>query len=153
MPSDRVGAYLDSWSPAEEDDFRLVQSLMSRFTYKPGWVFEVGRDRRSGFVQLMIAFRAEDSRRGPNQIPSYREMTFTAGEPFRIERDDLISISGMFTVPPHLLRPAVNPEARFRQWLRQTLGFIEDHETDEWFRFDGNLVHDPHESQVDRYGV
>lgn len=119
-----------------------VHGYLSRFTYKPGWEFHVRCAPESDAVMLEVMFRAEDSRRGPHQVPSYREMRFTAGEPFRIERDDLIPITGQFAVPR--LAQMYEPEQRFFDWLHRTIRFMEQHECDEWFRVDGYLPYDPH---------
>ena len=142
MPSDVIGGYLDTWGDREEDTFKWVQMMLSQFSYKPGWQFDLHRRPEVGGVMLTISLMVEDSRRGPNQIPRYREMTLTAGEPFRIERDDLIPISGSYVVDRYATEG--RDEDRFLRWLHSRITSVERHETDEWFRFKGRLVHDPH---------
>lgn len=118
-----------------------VHGYLSRFRYKPGWEFHVRCAPESDAVMLEVMFRAEDSRH-PHRPPVYRDITFSPGEPLRIERDDLIPITGQFNVPR--LAQMHDPEPRFFDWLRETIQFMERHECDEWFRVDGYLPFDPH---------
>jgi hypothetical protein len=141
MPSDPLGGMLDQWSDVHEDDFRWVTNLLSRFTYKPGWVFDLSRRPEKGGPLLTVTFQAEDSRKGPNQWPTYRMV----GESLSIERDDLVPLTGQFVVDRYLLKE--RSEHLFWEWLRRTISFVEKHEQDEWFRVDGQLPYDPHISE------
>lgn len=135
------------WNQEQEEGFAWVSRLMGRFQYKTGWHFDLTRSHQDlGRVILRVSFMAEDSRRGPNRPPSYREitMTFDAGQPFEIQRDDLIPVEGIFYVPPTIV--SGRQEFEFFHWLRRTLQHVESHELDEWFRVDGNLPYDPHAS-------
>lgn len=133
--------------PRLSEEAAQVSGYLSRFTYKPGWEFHVRCAPEVDAVMLQVMFHAEDSRRGPYQIPQYREMTFTAGESFRIERDDLLPVTGQFIVPRLPQRQLKDPKRRFFDWLRGTLIYMETHECDEWFRVDGMLPYDPHAAE------
>lgn len=130
------------WGDELEDAYGWVLEQLGRFTYKPGWIVEANRSPQHGGIMVTIAFHAEDSRRGPNQIPRYREMTFTAGEPFRVERDDLITIAGNFVLDSYVFEH--HSDKFLYDWLRHKISVMDQHEIDEWFRVDGQLLNDPH---------
>lgn len=141
MPSDIIGNYASMWTEDREEFAGWVAERLRGFTYKPGWHFDMTRrpEFPSG-VAVQVSFMAEDSRRGPNQVPSYREFTMTAGEPFRVERDDLILVKATFAVPHRR-----QDEMSFWRWLREVaVRAVELHEADEWFRVNGQLMFDPH---------
>ena len=121
MPSDVIGWYAKSWTPGREDGYKWVESLLARFTYKPGWHIEQRRLPESAdSVRLQIRFTAPDSRSLEREIP----------------------VTGTFDVPYYIWFE--EDEGRFWKWLHQVILFMERHELDEWFRVDGKLVDDPH---------
>ena len=139
MPSDLIGEFAHMWDSEMEDTFTWAYGLLRRFRYKPGWVFEMTRNEAGPTLRMQVM--VPDSRH-PNRPPSYREMTIVAGEPFRIERDDLIPVSAEFTMPIALW--ASRDEDVFWKWLRERVLYVESHEADEWFRVDNVLPFDPH---------
>lgn len=136
VASDPLGAYLDTWTDEHEADVRLAQELLAKFTYKPGWVFEI--DRRPELpvpVVLSIKFATLDSRSA--WVSECRECRGFIGA--------RTPVAGQFPIPHRLSRTA-DPEALFYSFLRNTIWFVERHESDEWFQVDGELMFDPHKN-------
>lgn len=142
MPSDQLGAYLDKWTPQRERDHEWVSDLMRQFRYKPDWHFDVKRVPEVGTVGIHISVMVPDSRRGPDAMPRYGEITMTHDGMVKVERDDLIPIQGIYYLPPYLLER--RDERRFWDWLRDAIGSVEMHERDEWFYVGKTLPYDPH---------
>lgn len=131
---------LDEWVDEHEDDVRLAQHFLSRFTYKPGWVFEICRRPELPMpVLLAITFTALDSRGVDHRRTPHLQECRACGEFTGVHSP----IAGHFPLPMHLDRMQ-NPEKFFFDFLRNTIWFVERHESDEWFRVDGDLRYDPH---------
>jgi hypothetical protein len=137
MPSDISWGV--RWTPQQERAAVWIQETLRRFRYKPGWQF--GMCRREGGPVVRAEFMAENSRH-PSPYPRYKEPRMVAEGPLLIERDDLIPISGEFPAPPPITD--AEDDVKFFDWLHEVVGFMEDHERDEWFRVDGILRCDPH---------
>lgn len=120
MPSDVLGAHLDKWGARQEADFEWVQGLMRSFRYKPGWVFQVNRRPETGATMVLVDFHAPNSRN-----PSVQA-----------------KVGGNYYVHPGILES--RDAGLFWRWLRRTLADVEDHERDEWFQVEGELMFDPH---------
>lgn len=134
VPSDVIGAYVgNGWTTDHETTVRLAQEYLSRFTYKPGWHFEVTRKPELSAVHLVIGFMTLDSRLSEyaRECPACREVMGVK-----------TSVGGSFAIPQ--LCALKNPEKAFWNFLRSTIWFIERHEADEWFRVDGAMPYDPH---------
>lgn len=131
MPSDVLGANLDIWTDDAEHLVKLVQGFLARFSYKPGWHFDVTRRPEIAAVCVRVAFCTIDSRATQDW---YCDDAASAPR---------IPIAGQFAVPPQLLFSR-DPEGMFRHWLRAMIRDMEFHELDEWFRWDGKLPYDPH---------
>jgi hypothetical protein len=102
------------------DQLERLKNLVSRITYKPGWTFSLtwfGDER----CWLQIATHVVDVESGLPGMP----LTFT--EP--------IDLSIMETL---------NDETIVRGVLGNALQKFEAHEFDEWFKFKGRCVRDPH---------
>lgn len=139
MPSDPIGAAVMGgyWTGEHEEDVRFAQDLLARFTYKPGWHFEIRRG--TGHPVLHVAASVIDSRAvnlmgsaHVRECPTCREFTGVR-----------IPVEGQFPLPVRL-RELRDPEGEFFRFLRNTIWFVERHEADEWFRVDGELRYDPH---------
>lgn len=96
--------------------FDRVSALMERFTYKPSFTFTVFQTNNLGArVGIRIDMDVPDSTGGDNPV------------------------WGGFFVPPELT------EDGFWNWMRDTvIGYIENHEADEWFKVDGVQFRPPH---------
>lgn len=140
MPSDVLGAYVGSWTEQHEDDVRLAQEFLSRFTYKPGWFFEILRKPELPVpVVLTVKFMALDSRGVDHRgVPHLRECHACQG--FTGAHSP---IAGSFPLPMKLSLMG-DAEKFFFDFLRNTIWFVERHESDEWFRVGGELRYDPH---------
>lgn len=135
-----------------DDQYRRLQWLkteLARWTYKPGFTFEVIPPERNptpfmpaGYSwepSLRITAALPDSRRETASDPPVMEWDEVANEPrLRLERR-LIPISQTVTVPYYL-----DADADFRRWFSSVLMDFEHHEQREWLRRDGELVDDPH---------
>lgn len=128
-----------------------VAQLLSRFTYKPNWRFEV---MPGPPVSIHLDQYVEDSRE------PYRPWDLKPEEPDFISlRSDLLRyepwvvmsprrrvfpVGGRVEVPPI----AENREDRFWTWLHDVaIPDLERHEISEWFKVDGKLAFDPHEER------
>ena len=95
-----------------------LAELVSRISYKPGWTFELRQDRIiEDYAWLEIKAQVRDSRNLEQTVE------------FVMKR----------TVPEYLTTPSM-----FLKWVAYTLREAEIHEMREFFRFDGELVDDPH---------
>lgn len=122
VPSDKIGFYLDQWPWSAEDDFAWVASMVSRITYKPGWHIEPHRRPELGGAAVSFM----------TMVPDARQELLHAK----------ISLGATFIVPHHILQD--HAEDRFWLWIQDRLHYIECHESDEWFRVDGQIRFDPH---------
>lgn len=110
-----------------------LNAELSRYTYKPGWTFRLLPRETVGWehpsVELEISFRAPDSRAQPGTVPRISEVTqVTMLAEAEVER---------FREFPEL----------FRAKIRHLIITLEMHEMDEWLRYDGELVSDPHAAE------
>lgn len=95
-----------------------LAELVSRISYKPGWSFTLGQDRViQDYTWLEVRAQVRDSR-NPEQTVE-----------FVMKR----------IMPEYLTTPAL-----FLKWVKHVLTEAEIHEMREFFRFDGELVDDPH---------
>lgn len=111
---------------------REAHDLLSRVRYKPGWRFYLeGRDGDyAGFLRghdLMMVIEAD--------VPDSRYTGDPAECPLVSIRKP-VSLSLMID-GPHFLR-----------WLRHQIIEMEVHELDEFLRYDGELVNDPHRARL-----
>lgn len=128
----QVEPSMDAVSPAELPGGPMLQWLraeLARYRYKPNVRVEVYEDvstnRWADRIALVLKLTAwvEDSRGGG----TYVEVT------------SLLVLDGWRL-------DVEEPERRrvFREMLHGQLQSLELHELDEWFRYDGELVNDPH---------
>lgn len=114
------------WSPLREEILKWAEGLLGRFEYKPGWVLSLHRYSDDGdSVRLGVEFMAPDSR-------------------FPDSDTGHVPVCGVFDIPAKVWES--RSEAEFWVWLHRVLEFMERHELDEWFRIDGTLLSDPHET-------
>lgn len=92
-----------------------IRRELERFTYKPGWTFQVGDHPREGQL-LRIEGKMPDS---------YNE-------------DEMIDLGISSWIPP---LPA---PVDFWSWLHWRIKRIELHELAEFFKVDGKVLDDPH---------
>jgi hypothetical protein len=115
-----------------------LTKLFSRFTYKPNWAFEVGKDIRGSWI--LARQWVEDSRAPFHPWP------------FLNDRWHQTPVSPMRPLIP--VRTRINldtpfyGEEHFWNWVRYDfIPKLEDHEMSEWFKVDGELMFDPHEKR------
>lgn len=128
---------------------------MRGFTYKPDTSFELRpKDECDpGVGWITIAMFVPDSTarhrsmdftyRDYNEIYSYGNdarlyRAYPAGRPSVTH--EVIPIIGKFMIPNYL------SPFTFKAWLRSIVGSLEAHEIDEWFKFDGVPMHNPHDA-------
>jgi hypothetical protein len=90
---------------------------VAKYSYKPGWKIDLMLPHG-----LMVAATVPDSYHPEKTVP------IRGGFPFEWINPD----------------PASLNEASVRHLVKRALQRVEEHEFDEWFRYDGKLVHDPH---------
>jgi hypothetical protein len=132
-----------------------MQEMLSNFTYKPNFGFTYYQHNDLWNVRIMMY--AEDARQPlkmwqltpHEQRPGYDDyfLDFDARR-FRPENRsegwspsrEQILIQGIFIVPPGL----EDDEKNLLRWMIDMFRQVETHEQDEWFRYKGVLVNDPH---------
>jgi hypothetical protein len=98
----------------------ILQSLVERLTYRPGWRFALtDMDRGQGSAGLTF----------------YVVGTY----PDTYSPDTLINVAHLFPVPP-----AAFDERSWRRWIFERLLEIERHEAAEFFQIDGERPYAPH---------
>lgn len=126
---------------------RAVLLQLRNYRYKPGWSFTlVAQGRADDYFRshdspfkIQISARVPDSRWHPG--------------PGETEKDrPTVSVTLRHEVWPYFFLPTdQNPEENlrmFRAMLRGMIQSMEDHELDEWFAENGQLVDDPHARKV-----
>lgn len=105
-----------------------LSDIVSRFTYKPGWRFTVhyGGMPVGGPSDLAATVAVHTPRDVVNSVPS----------PSRGE--ELLSVQNIVGIP----RDATEAEVVRR--VRECVRKLELHESDEWLRYDGGMVAEPH---------
>lgn len=102
----------------------LIDLVLRRVTYKPGWTFAVSET--NGVIRIHAQVSSVDSRTGQDRIQhAYR----------------------VVGVVPNPYTPALVPptdEEGVLLVLRRAIQEWECHEADEWLRIDGEIHHDPH---------
>jgi hypothetical protein len=94
-----------------------MREILSRFTYKPGFVFHVRAGIPNPEFHMDMAVR--NSRAG-----------------------DEVKITFWMPILP------MASEEHFKTWVRRVVAGWELHETDEWLRFDGEMINNPHDPDV-----
>lgn len=99
-------------------DFRTFCALLKRFSYKPGSEFKA---INNGSITKLIVYVPVINTK--NNEPDQLQLSFLYDKEWlrRQSENDLIN---------HIRTSVLHPG--------------EIHESDEWFRYDGKLVHDPH---------
>ena len=99
---------------------------LAKITYKPGWEFAVA-DASDLWLRGTVTIE------------------FRCLVPHRDDTSRMIHISGSVIVPEYL------PDDQFLRWFRHSvITPIELHELDEFFRYDGVRVSDPHKPVTSR---
>lgn len=109
--------------------FTWLRGELERYTYKPNFTLEmvhIATDRWYD-AYLCGTFRAPDSRHTPLDAP-----------------DNWPTIALNFTVAVPVPLGDDRDSEMFAVWLRSVLRRVEEHESDEWLRRDGELINDPH---------
>lgn len=116
--------------------------LLERFTYKPGWQFQVAP------MLMSQAIRSNMDEPLVNLYVKYWAHDSDLGMP-RPEVDMVIQLGRSITIPRFVWDNVDMEDDRlfariFYRWMEHILGNMEIHERDEWIRVDGERVHDPH---------
>lgn len=125
--------------------------VLQDFVYKPNWSYAAYE--REGEWWIRIVMLVENSRapwRRWELKPAadeevwfgrdwrdFRPATFTGYSPSR----EVIEVMGNFPIP-HVFGPEHDKE--FISWMVYTIKSMEEHESDEWIRYKGELLNDPH---------
>ena len=104
------------------DTYRRWEKFLQDFTYKPNWRFTAveGGIYPGIYIQM--------------RVPNSRRDVFNP--------NDTVLISKTVNVPDSWVS-----EEFALDYLKSCIGHLEDHEIDEWIRYKGELVFDPHEGQ------
>lgn len=95
-----------------------TEEIIGKLAYKPGWDFTP--ERKAGRDTLVIGATVQHS----ETLDMVR---------FRIRR---------------IIPEIIDTQERFLSWVEDELAEAEIHELREFFRYDGKLVDDPHESMM-----
>lgn len=107
----------------QREDFNRLEAELARWTYKPGWTFELERPPpHDSFAvgSIVVRYQALDSRGSGETIP----------------------IVVRWAVDVYLLQD--EHEQVFQRWLQARVLDAERHESREWLRRDGGIFDDPH---------
>lgn len=130
-----------------------LKSVLNDFSYKPNFGFTLYT--RDGREMIKITMVVEDSRAPLDpwriQPAPRREVVF--GDDLCVRRkfqeDNIVGYSpprhvtevwGKYAIPYF----DSTMDVEFVEWLRNRIRKMEDHEMDEWLRYKGELVNDPH---------
>lgn len=144
MPSDLLGAHLDKWTDGVESDFLCVQRLLSEFSYKPGWLFELKRTPEAGGALLHVQLHVPDSRRPRYSGYEYMQCEQCGSVVSGDRPVGLIPVTGSFAISCYEMASMRRADNFFLAVMLRCVNHVEDHERDEWFRFRGQMVNDPH---------
>jgi hypothetical protein len=141
-------------------DFYDVQRLMNDFTYKPNTGFRVSESYGPIVATIRVLAYCPDStdmRHAPvephwkQEIPEIGH--FFVSERYWTQNLRLTEITAAWSVPRGL------DEKDFKPWLRKQIRRFEDHEMDEFFKFGGQCVYNPHHvnyeqqiKEIERHG-
>ena len=117
---------------ATAQDRKNWQQFFEDFSYKPNWEFEFIFEIDYNECKVHITMRVPDSRR---PLPEPLALDHMMGKRVVIP---VVPITKTL-----ILEPWVN-EDRAKSYIRWHTRDMEDHEIDEWFRYKGELVFDPH---------
>jgi hypothetical protein len=121
------------------------EEFFANVTYKPGFTFEYENMIDFNREKVTLTMRVPDSRDLENlKHPSEVKVGWGA----EARRIPLIPV-----VMTNMLPPWTTVQVA-KDYLRYLINSLEQHEVDEWFRYDGELVFDPHADQAafDRAG-
>ena len=120
------------------------EEFFSKVKYKPNFTLEYTYLIDFDQEKLTITMRVPDSRdpRNWDEPPSVSAI-YGPEDPRRIP---LVPVTASFMLE------FWHGERYAKDWLRSVLRQLEDHELDEWFRYEGELVNDPHEGEIRRAG-
>lgn len=125
------------------------QKFFEKFTYKPNWFFHLYESQGDWWLRVTIL--TEDSRapfrpwepmkRDESKIyyydmldaPIFKAVGYSPSRP-------LIEVTGNYAIPYFTLPN----EEKLLGWMKFVVLDMEKHEMDEWFRYNGELVDDPH---------
>ena len=108
-----------------KQDLKKWVAFLADFSYKPNFEFKIDSGLDFGVPMIEMIMWAPDSRSEMNERP-------------------LIRIVQKLALPPWLWG---NGEAAAIDWMHRSIRKMEVLETDEWFRFKGELVFDPHKEK------
>jgi hypothetical protein len=104
-----------------------VGRVLAGVTYKPGWSFAA--TAYDGGALYIEAFHTETDSRNGTELPAFARR-----------------------IPLRWPIYTASTDEGVLAWVRHCIHEWEVHEADEWLRFDGNHVHDPHECTQCRIG-
>lgn len=121
-----------------------ICGYLRRFTYKPNFDLRcIPGDQQIGPALIQLTMYVPDSTK-PNHpgihLHDYANVTERLIKRYYKHDIDLIPVQGNIAVPWNLPKD----ERLFFDWLRRQITDLEMHELDEWFKVDGQLIHDPH---------
>lgn len=134
----------------------MFRQVINDFQYKPN--FGIGLYEADGQWRIRIVMWVENSRVPFQQweIKEGRQQSNGMFDDYDIEYNryryvpptpqffspsrEVIEVQGVFVIPPF----GPENEKEFLTWLIYQVKGVEQHETDEWIRYKGELVDDPH---------
>lgn len=132
-------------------DFNAV---LQDFQYKPNWAY--GAYERDGQWWIRILMLVEDSRKPWSRwelgTPERREINFFDDYDIDYNRCRFANFAG-YSPPREMIEVVgnypipyfhVGDDLPFISWMTYTIKSMEEHESDEWIRYKGELLNDPH---------
>jgi hypothetical protein len=125
--------------------------VLQDFQYKPNWAYGA-YEREKGEWWIRVIMLVEDSRqpfrpweprstrpREINFFDDYDRHHLMADRLYSPVRE-MIEVVGNYPIPYF----GVGDELPFISWMTYTIKSMEQHESDEWLRYKGELLNDPH---------
>lgn len=127
-------------------------SILKDFQYKPN--FAISAYEIDGEWRIRISMAVEDARKPFNPWvlkPMPQDEDYFINDYARMRRPsngigyspsrEMTEVMGNFIIPPFV---EDDGEESFLRWLMYTVKEVEMHEIDEWARYKGELLNDPH---------
>lgn len=110
------------------------EDFFKNFSYKPNWEFDYAHDIDFDRKRVVITMRVPDSRA---PLPDVEQLRWGVRKTI-----PLVPITKSVRLDPW------HGEEYAKHLMRSHIREMEDHEIDEWFRYKGELVFDPHKEKM-----
>jgi hypothetical protein len=104
-----------------------IAEIVNGITYKPGWQLSVTTETRQNYLY------------NGSPVTGMKHLTITAEVPDACIPGKTTTVTADNFIPEY-----IDSEENLLRWVKYALTQVELHERDEFFRYQGGLVSDPH---------